>query len=427
MIQWFNDFLHKNSTSEFVFKFALFLFFILLPLSIMYFWNETLTFSRTIAHEKFGTFGDFFGGVVGSIWSLCGIILFYLALKEQRKDIRLNKESLDKQKESLDKQIAALELQGDEFKLQRDEMIETRKVFIAQNKTFLLQKFDTTFFSLINLLNQTKDSLNNNKIDYFKEFKNDVESYLNTTYYEKDDNIFKDITDSHKLCVEGYKKKLVDKAEKITNYFKVFYRILKIIEDSNFSDLEKNQYVKILRTQLNENELIILYYHSHTIYGQAFYKYILKYNLLKHCPLLSKLEFIFFIKKTKIANLYYINYNIYKKLFYFINNFSFEEEEYRSSFNLDKTNDSLFISYIMETQNKLQILITDSSQEEILEIFNIEISIFIDYFKNFLYDIFLYSRYQEEINIKIDSNHNEVSFMITSDKKLSLNYDLEKR
>lgn len=76
--------------------------------------------SSQINSEKFGQLGDYVGGIVGSLWSLAGVVLFYVALTEQREDIKLNRETLETQ-------VKALHLQIKEFELQTVELEETRK------------------------------------------------------------------------------------------------------------------------------------------------------------------------------------------------------------------------------------------------------------------------------------------------------------
>lgn len=92
--------------------------------------------------DNYSKFGDSIGGLVGSLWSLAGILLFYLALTEQRKDIKINQETLKSQIKSLDLQI-------DEYKLQRLELEETRKVLKDQSETFRIQQFESTFFNML--------------------------------------------------------------------------------------------------------------------------------------------------------------------------------------------------------------------------------------------------------------------------------------
>ncbi len=122
---------------------------IIITLAVLLFlWNETstLSISNQINSEKFAQIGDFIGGIVGTLWALAGVLLFYLALREQRKDIQINQETLKTQ-------ITALNQQIKEFRLQTEELEQTRNVFQEQSKTLRVQTFENTFFQLL-LLNQ---------------------------------------------------------------------------------------------------------------------------------------------------------------------------------------------------------------------------------------------------------------------------------
>lgn len=96
-------------------KILIWLGILILVLSIILFaWNSSLFLLNDEADtSKLGQFGDLIGGLVGSIWAVAGVILFYLALREQRRDIQINQE--------------ALSTQIEEFKGQKIEMAETRK------------------------------------------------------------------------------------------------------------------------------------------------------------------------------------------------------------------------------------------------------------------------------------------------------------
>ena len=120
---------------------------------LFFLWNDW-NFSTTnkIDSTKFGELGDYIGGLVGSLWSLAGVIMFYVALTEQRKDIKTNQDTLNTQVEALKQQIK-------EFELQRQELEETRKVFKEQNKTQHYQRFDNTFFELLRTHNDIVESL----------------------------------------------------------------------------------------------------------------------------------------------------------------------------------------------------------------------------------------------------------------------------
>jgi hypothetical protein len=132
------------------------------------------TFSKTLNESKVGQFGDFIGGVVGSLFALSGVILYYVALKEQRNEISLSQKALNLQIEALNHQV-------EEFKAQKEELEETRKVYIEQTNLFReqtiyystqtkeyvkqtnisnLQQFDSSFYSILGVLNNLRNSIN---------------------------------------------------------------------------------------------------------------------------------------------------------------------------------------------------------------------------------------------------------------------------
>lgn len=265
---------------------------VLVVISIIFFlWSDlSLNSSKQINSEKFGQFGDFIGGIVGSIWALAGVLLFYIALTEQRKDIKTNQDALELQ-------ISALQQQVKEFELQRNELESSRKVYEEQSKTQKIQQFESNFYSLLNVYSNIKDKLNNldEEKDFFK-------------------SIYKKITEkySSEISIENHQINMINKYMEIFNeyrghlshYFKCFYRIIKIIEmDYSFDEKTKVFYAKILRSQLTDYEQLVLFYNSHSDYGFKARPLILKYNLLKHLPLFSKPEFKYYLDIQKNNNI----------------------------------------------------------------------------------------------------------------------------
>ncbi len=116
----------NHSFAETIFKFSLMLLLSIIPAIAFFLWKSNFNIDNTIDHAKFGTFGDFVGGVLGSIWALAGVLLFYIALKDQKEDIRLNREALLKQ-------IEALELQNNEF----SNCSYWRTIYLSQNGLFI--------------------------------------------------------------------------------------------------------------------------------------------------------------------------------------------------------------------------------------------------------------------------------------------------
>lgn len=96
--------------------FLLFLGVILLGLLICIFSLKSGAFnwSENVDIERITKLSDSIGGIVGSLWALAGVILFYLALENQKKNSELNKQAVEQQ-------IKTLNLQITEFREQRKE------------------------------------------------------------------------------------------------------------------------------------------------------------------------------------------------------------------------------------------------------------------------------------------------------------------
>lgn len=256
-------------------------------------WN----FSKTLNEEKIAQFGDFIGGIIGSLFSLAGVILFYVALKEQRKDININQENLKLQNIALNQQV-------EEFKAQKTELIETRKVYEEQTILFReqtnlykqqnkelkeqtstgkLQQFDSSFFSYLNMFIDLKNTL---------DLKTDSKNYFGEIYLEisKIESKDKTLIDSFTLIQTKYMEMFHLHKNELSHYFKTLYRIIILIDSSSLEEERKQQYFKLLRSQLSDSELLVLYYNYHTNWGIKVRPYIIKYGLLKHIRILDKIE-----------------------------------------------------------------------------------------------------------------------------------------
>lgn len=249
-------------------------------------------FSWTISEEKVGQFGDFVGGVVGCIFAFVGVILYYVALTDQREDIRINREALETQVKTLNQQI-------EEFKAQTKEMQETRTVYEEQTKLYRKQ---TEYYE-----QQVKELKNQTKISSLQHFNSEFYSLLNVFISIKK-NCEKPISDllcklksilvsnndticnKHSVLIEEYTKQYYNNTSSLSIYFKTFYRLLRMIEDSNIEAEHKQRYAKTLRSQLSENELLLLYYDYCSVLGEKVRLLAIKYNLFKHLNLMRKFE-----------------------------------------------------------------------------------------------------------------------------------------
>ena len=249
-------------------------------------------FNLTLNEEKVGQFGDFIGGVVGSIFAFVGVILYYVALTEQKKDIEINRKALETQVEALNQQIK-------EFKAQTKEMQDTRTVYEEQTNLYRQQ---TNYYQ-----QQVKELKNQTKVNSLQQFNSEFYSLLNVFISIKKDceepiskilGILKDklltkadtICNRHSFLIEEYTKQYYNNTSSLSVYFKTFYRLLKMIENSNIEPEPKQRYAKTLRSQLSDNELLFLYYDYCSDLGEKVRVLSIKYNLFKHLNLMRKFE-----------------------------------------------------------------------------------------------------------------------------------------
>lgn len=248
-------------------------------------------FSTTIDETIVGQFGDFVGGVIGTLLAFAASLLYYIALKEQQKDVKTNQKALEKQVEEFSKQVEELEL--------------SRKVYEQQSKTMLYQQFENNFYSYFEIYLKVKAQLNE-EINNNKFFSKAISAISAHAKYKNLQG--KDSLEAYYYLVEKYEEYFVSERESISHYFRTFYRLLSIVASSpalKNDDNERMKYIKIIRSQMNEKELLLLYYNVHSSFSGKAKNLIYKYNILKHLPSLNKIE---------IKNKYQLSKKAYIKL-----------------------------------------------------------------------------------------------------------------
>lgn len=425
--------------SESVYRIALTSTLIFIPAVFAFLWRVNISFGAEIDAGKFGTFGDFIGGVLGSIWSLCGVLLFYSALKEQRKDARINSHALQQQ-------IEALKLQSEEFKLQRTELELSRRVFLGQSQTLRQQRLESTYFSLLGLLRSVREAFDreSDSGNYFKKIRSTLSESFTMDSTPRS---------NHEESKKIYREVYYQKKEELNHYYQTVYQILNVIDDAEISALEKFKYLKILRSQLSENELLVLYYHSHTPYGEDLYNYFLQYNILKLLPTISKLEFTKYVVTQeqlslganrdatlinsrdiifRCSKINQFNEFVFKVIRNYLNDLSVHlsenrdsEDPFRISLALDHS-DGYTLSLVSSECHELRLAFFNTSLKSKPRILGYTDKEFVDYFKRYLYDIFVFSRYEEypaDDFIETKTQDNSLTFNLRFKHKLQVNCD----
>lgn len=379
---------------------------LIIVFALMFFlWNDlNFSTSEKIQSDKWAQIGDFIGGVVGTIWALAGMLLFYSALKEQREDLEINKETLVLQVKALNQQV-------EEFRLQRKELESSRKVYEQQNKTIRVQQFESHFYSILDVYLKIKDSLNSHdvKSDFFKT----IYSELKVDFQSNDD-----VKKHHIEMIDNYLKLFNKHRGSLPQFFKLLYRLMKTIDTNIYlSESQKTQYAKILRSQLTDYEQLIIQYNSYSQYGIKARPLILKYNFLKHVPLFQKGEFECFSKIHKELNLIRFTENLSHFLITNIKNafdISNQQEEFVEKEDLFKC----IVSLKLEDNFKFEIRCEKN-------IFDNGIILSDQQFVNLVYNIIcekiIFTTYTAVEKVKVLSRINETE----EGKKFSFDIDIE--
>ena len=225
--------------------------------------------------NKLSAFGDSFGSIntfissfalIGVIWS---VIMQKKELQLQREELRKTTEELHSQKEE----------------------------FEQQNKTARYQRFDNTFFQLLNNQREKIQDLHISFTNLHEVFVSEDEKYdgrdvfKNILFHRLPNNRLSTNLISlvnAKQAWEGYYSYYY--ASISTLYFKGLLHLLEYISSSSIIDeSDKEFYANIVRTSLSKNELITLFLPAqiydvdrfkHVIYRFSFFQDIKSYNIL---------------------------------------------------------------------------------------------------------------------------------------------------
>lgn len=223
-------------------------------------------FSYPANHEQWGLYGDFVGGVIGTIVAVFSVYLLVDTLRSQQE---------------------AIKKEQDNFK----------KTSIV----YTVQQFDNNYNQLVKLYKEIIDGYKNSSFVGRDALKQKVED-LYKEEYRTDMEYGKRVAAAQELFD---KKFYIENRQNAAVHFRVLYRIFDLIEHSGLDEKDyKVKYAKLVRCQLDENELMMLRYNCIGKCGEQMRQHINHYNLLKHLPPLSLLEFKYWREKVIIEPLW---------------------------------------------------------------------------------------------------------------------------
>ena len=200
--------------------------------------------------KNFGTFGDFLGGVLNPILTFLSFMaLLFTIILQQREIHSAKKDAINLQREKLEQRLS-----------------EERR------------QFENTFFQMLAIHNTIVNSMDvdrgksKNKLhgrDCFKHFRDlMLDAYKRAS---EDDELKRSIA-AHDAVWVLYQNDL-------GHYYRYLYNIIRFI---NESDVKKMRYIRILRAQLSDFELLVLFYNGPL--AKKFKEYVEFFTLFNNLP-----------------------------------------------------------------------------------------------------------------------------------------------
>ena len=226
------------------------------------FLDGKILFGLHIDTEEYDKLGDFISGVSAPLLTVSAFILLYKTYKSQKE----------------------------ELEAQKEELKENREILKQQNETLQKQQFETTFFNMLTLHNQIVENIMLlDSPDSFKLIAQPKSKKLSDEVKGRESfRILFDILTKkyvHDMFAEGdelnkitlvYKEFIQEYISQTQHYFRNLYQIIIFIENSTISN--KSDYANIIKSQMTDKQLIILFYDGVCDFGFHYIKYLEKYS-----------------------------------------------------------------------------------------------------------------------------------------------------
>lgn len=214
--------------------------------------------------ESLGTYGDFIGGSLNPILSFLTLVIVIWTSH-----------------------------------LQTRELESTRKLTKDQLASNELQNFESGFFHLLDIYHKVVSGLRvvKTEIDYNanRYYKDILGKSVFTIFYDELRSNFSNngfsgqvLTDPQRT-IGSYQDMYYEHRSDLGHYFRTLYNILRFVDETTLVHNKSNKefqmkYVRVLRAQLSDYELVILYYNCVHANGDKMLRYINEYEILDNMP-----------------------------------------------------------------------------------------------------------------------------------------------
>lgn len=341
-------------------------------------WEFPFNINWPIAAERWGQFGDFFGGVIGTLITYLSILFLYKAYKEQR--------------------LANIESHETNSKISQQNkdlsLIETKHLYNEQ-----LQQFENKFNRLLMLYQEAISCYNdlplvkNNKAH----FEDKITNYLINASSPISKSYRNRVTEASKT----FEVFLQLHRQQVSNHMRLLFQILYLLECEDIKSKDRIYYAKVFRSQLTDKELILIRYNCLSNREEKMRLPVFHFNILKFLPLMDLLEFSEYRKYLDPQQINILNdelIGIRKKIYNIFNNNYYERKKnnkweftpnYELSVSISKDNQS-YLFALKKARNH-----SDGRNEPMADFFDrLPESLLISFIIDFNEEIFKYSNFK---------------------------------
>lgn len=211
-----------------------------------------------LAGKDAGTFGDFIGGTLNPILTfltfmglIVTIVLQQQELADTRKELKRSASALESQSTALESQLTAIHNQN----------------------------FESTFFQMLGLHNQLVNAMDIHRKnqetlhgrDCFRFFYDEMKKLYNTPGAE-----------SEEMRISAVNDRFWGKHHQdLAHYYRYFYNLIRFVDESAS---DKVKYIRILRSQLSNYELAVMFYNGLSPEAARSKTFIETYSMFDNLP-----------------------------------------------------------------------------------------------------------------------------------------------
>lgn len=246
--------------------------------------NNSINSNIDSTRANWGSLGDFAGGILNPILAFAAFIGLLITIWMQQKSIDTANNAVYYAKQELAETKKGIKEQNEHLEI--------------QNETMQTQKFENTFFKLMESHQHLVEFLTHSKKIIKSDGMRDKEETIITTgrkcfleyHFEFWENFKDEPKDSETqgtliMIIANYVGLSVRNAYQLGLYFRNLYNIVKYVDESEIRN--KKRYTNLLRAQLSSYEMAMLFYNCIFLYEKKrtkFAKLINRYKLFEDFP-----------------------------------------------------------------------------------------------------------------------------------------------